>query len=400
MATAALVAACTGSGGEPEATVATTTTEPAQPRVDDGVLRIGALIPVNNPTVGATLQTSFEAAIEGVNEAGGVLGRDVEFVVQDEGSTSATAADAAQQLVAARVDAIVGPTSSNTAIAALDTTVEAGILTCSATATAISLDDYPDGELFFRSIAGDSLQARAIANLAGRRGATSVAILHVDDAYGRPYANAVTEALAERSSSIGVFTVAVPVGDDDLSDDLSAFASADVGVVLGNGDSIARFLESIGQRDDVDVDPIIVNDAARSASSRPVIAGLDPELRNRIIGVTPRIVLPENVSPDDIPFASQVTDCVNLIALSAEQGGTDDPEVVASQMSSVSAGGDTCRSFAECVELLDNDTQINYDGPTRITVLARDGDTSRAFFDQFIFQPDGSDVLDDGVAVG
>lgn len=400
LAAVAVLAACTGNGSESTSTIATTTTVAAQLRVDDDVLRIGALIPINDPTVGATLLASFEAAVDAVNEAGGVLGQPVEFVVEDEGSSPTTAAQAAERLVAAGVDAIVGPTSSNNAIAALDETVAAGIVTCSATATAISLDDFPDNGLFFRSIASDSLQAQAIANLARTGGASRVAILHVDDAYGRPYANAVTAAISARSTSVDVVSIAVTVGDDDLSDELSAFAAAEVGIVLGDGDSIARFLESIGQRDDIDVDPIIVNDAARSASSRPVIAALDPDLRNRIIGVTPRIVLPENITADDVPFASQVTDCVNLIALSAEQGGTDDPAVVKSQMSSVSAGGETCRSFEECVDLLDDDTQINYDGPTRITVLARDGGTSRAFFDQFGFQADGSDVFDTGFAVG
>lgn len=400
LAAAAVLAACTGSASDSAASIATTTTAPSQPRVDDGVLRLGALIPINDPTVGATLLASFEAAVQALNDAGGVLGQSVEFLVGDEGSSPATAAAAAEQLVTEGVDAIVGPTSSNNAIAALDETVAAGIVACSATATGISLDDFPDDGLFFRSIASDSLQARAIANLARTGGASRVAILHIDDAYGRPYANAVTDAIAARSTSVDVVSVAVTVGDDDLSDELSAFAAAEVGIVLGNGDSIARFLESIGQRDDIDVDPIIVNDAARSASSRPVIAALDPELRTRIIGVTPRILLPESISADDAPFASQVTDCVNLIALSAVQGGTDDPEVIASQMSSVSAGGETCRSFEECVELLEGDNQINYDGPTRITVLARDGGTSRAFFDQFGFQADGSDVLDAGFAVG
>ena len=64
----ALVAACTGGGGsEPSATVATTTTQVTPPRVDDGVLTIGALIPSGDTSVDTALRSSFENAINVIN---------------------------------------------------------------------------------------------------------------------------------------------------------------------------------------------------------------------------------------------------------------------------------------------------------------------------------------------
>lgn len=400
---AVVAAACTNGDGDPLATVPTTTTEPDRPRVDDRQLQIGALIPVNDPTIGSNLTSTFEQAVEDINAAGGVLGRDVEMLLEDEGATATSAARATESLVDRGADAIVGPTSSNAAIGALDVAVAAGVVMCSATATAIALDDYPDDGLFFRSIATDALQAEAIAREATSRGAGRVVIIHVDDSYGRPYADAVAEAL-DAQPSIQVTSVAVPFGDDDLTDDLDevAAANADTGIVLGNGDDIALFLEAIGARDDIDLTRIIVNDAARAPSSRPVIAGLDPTLRNRITGIAPQIVLPESSrSGSATPFASQVTDCVNLIALAAAQGASDSPAIIASQMTSVSSGGQECRTFAECITHLEAEesTQIDYDGPTRITELARDGDPSRAFFDKFVFRSDGSSLYEDSVAV-
>ena len=401
--------ACTGSDDGPVATLPTTTTEPAQPREDDGVLHIGALVPANDPTVGAAgadLVSAFERAVEVINVVGGVLGSEVRWSTADEGSTAGSAALATQELIEGGVDAIVGPTSSNTAIGALDAAVSAGIVTCSATATAISLDDFTDDNddgLFFRSVAPDSLQAAAIATEAKRNGAGSVIIVHVDDAYGEPYAAAVDDEFAD-SPSIQVETIAVPFGDDDLDDELDEIAAvgADTGIVLGSGPDIARLLEAISSRTDIDVRQIIVNDAARAPSSRPVIAALNPEFRGRITGLSPQILLPESVdSDDDSPFASQIGDCVNLIALAAEQGESDAPAIIASQMASVSSGGEPCRSFAGCMALLaaDDDRQINYDGPGRITELARDGDPLRAFFDRFVFSADGSSVSERRVAI-
>ena len=94
------MAACTGGGGsEPSVTVATTTTEVAPPRVDDGVLTIGALIPSAETGIDTALRSSFESAIETINEVGGVLGNDVELLILDEGQNAATASQAIEDLV-------------------------------------------------------------------------------------------------------------------------------------------------------------------------------------------------------------------------------------------------------------------------------------------------------------
>lgn len=376
--------------------VVTTTTEPPQPRVDDGVLLIGALIPEADTAVGAALDASLKAAVAAVNGEGGVLGNDVRLVIQDEGSTASTAAQAIEALVAVGVDAIIGPASSNSAIGSLDEAVDAGIVACSPTAASIALDDFPDDGLFFRSIPSDSLQAVAIARKAEETGASGIAVVHVDDAYGRPFADAAIDAL----DTLGNFTITrvpVPVGDDDLTnelDDLGA-SGAQTAIVLGAGADTGRFLEALAQRDGIMLTDIVVNDAARDAAVRPVIAGLPPSLRNRISGIAPQIVLSatdrEPSIPVDLPFASQVADCVNLVALAAVQSGSDSPDLISNQMASVSSGGSVCRSFGECADRLERGLQINYDGATGVTELDRDGDPSRARFDEFSFTPDGSD---------
>ncbi len=400
VAAAAVVTACTGGGGaEPATTVATTTTELTPVRVDDGVLTIGALIPTADTGIDAALRASFENAIDAVNEMGGVLGNDVEFLIVDEGQNAASASQAIEDLVEAGVDAIMGPTSSNTALGALDVAVSNGIVTCSPTATAIALDGFPDDGLFFRSIPSDSLQAIAIAREAQAIGAGSVVIIHLDDAYGRPYAEAVENALGD---DIAVETIPIPVDDDDPTDELDLLIEVDPQVVitLGGGEDTAGFLQAMGQRDDLGGPLIFVNDAARSAASRPVIAGLPSTIRNRVVVIAPQIVLRDSaVREDDPPFGPQVTDCVNLIALSAIQGNSDSPQVIAGQMSSVSDGGPVCRDFASCALRLADDQEIDYDGPTAITDLGRNGDPSRAFFDLFRFATDGSDIFERRIAV-
>ncbi|MGA9279066.1 ABC transporter substrate-binding protein [Ilumatobacter sp.] len=400
IATATVFAACSGgSDSSPSPTVVTTTTEPVAPRANDGILKLGALIPMGNPGIADFLTTSLNASVDAINENGGVLGNDVELSIVDEGTSAVTASQAIEELVLAKVDAIVGPTSSNTALGSLDVAVANGIVSCSPTATAISLDDFPDEGLFFRTIATDSLQAKAIASRAQETGASNVVIVHVDDAYGRPYAEAVDQAL---DGPIAVDIIPLTVDDDDLSDEIDTLVAAgpQVVIVLGEGDDTATFLGELARRDDIDIPSIIVNDDARRAANRPLMSVLPAELRDQIVVIAPQIVVRGgSTGADNPPFGPQVTDCVNLLALSAVQGQSDAPSVIAGQMSSVSDGGAVCSDFLSCSDRLAGGDEIDYDGPTGITVLSRTGDPSRAFFDRLRFDDDGADIFEDEFAI-
>ena len=135
--------------------------------------------------------TASNAAVAQINAAGGVLGRRVEL---DRASTRATRRQPeptrADCSSTSDVDAIVGPASSTIALSALD---EHRLQTASWPArrprSALALDDFPDDNLFFRTVPSDSMQAQAIAQVAEGPASTSVAIAYVDDAYGRPLAD-------------------------------------------------------------------------------------------------------------------------------------------------------------------------------------------------------------------
>jgi branched-chain amino acid transport system substrate-binding protein len=118
VATAA-VASCSddsGSSSEDSQPEYTTTTTPEQ---GDGVLRIGLLLPQSGDgsQLGDPLIDVAMAAVEAVNDAGGVLGRDVELVVSDEGADSATALTSVDEMIGSRsIDAVIGPLSSTVAL--------------------------------------------------------------------------------------------------------------------------------------------------------------------------------------------------------------------------------------------------------------------------------------------
>ncbi len=168
----------------------TTTTQPARAG-SDGRLVIGALLPLTDTLLGEPMVAAVEAAVDRINDAGGVLDLQVRLTVADEGSSTASATAAIQTLLDRDVDAVIGPASSLIALSTLDELVSAGKVVCSPTASALALDGFPDDDLFFRTVPSDSLQARAIAGTADQTGAQRVTIAYVDDSYGRPFADAV-----------------------------------------------------------------------------------------------------------------------------------------------------------------------------------------------------------------
>lgn len=397
-----IAAACTGGDDSaPEPTTVPTTTIAPEPRVSDGVLRVGALIPGGDTLVGTSLTDALEQAELEINDAGGVLGNDIDVTILDEGATSATASAAIGELLNLDVDAIVGPASSLTALGSLDDVVAAEVVACSPTATAIALDDFPDEQLFFRTIASDSLQALAIAELAEDTGEREIGILYTDDAYGRPYADAVENALSVLRLDV-VARVAVAVDDDDLDDTLTELvdSGAQVAVVLAAAGDAARYLDALGGQNFGAFDHVFVNDAVRDPAARPVIGELPPALRERITGVAPQITSRDATGLAGPPFQPQATDCLNVIALAALNADSDVPSEIALQIPAVSSGGSVCTSFVMCAEELALNQQIDYRGPTGITELNREGETSLARFDAFEFDADGNDQVLRTLTVG
>jgi len=396
-----LVGACTDDGETAPTTTTGVTIAPTvrPPRPDDGELRIGAMLPVTGEgaTIGQAMISAVGRAVDEINEAGGVNGEEVVMVTADEGATTASARRAVDTLLDDDVDAIVGPASSTHALDTLGAAVEAGVVTCAPTTTALALDDFPDNGLFFRTAPSDSLQAQAIALLAEQTGASTVALAYLDDTYGRPLAAAVRVALEGRD--LDVVAEVSFLGDDESLVDESATINdrlSGVIVVIGDADQGMRMLSAIGEisEDTADREPpdIIVNDSLRRPRSTQLVQSLPQRVRDRVRGVS--MTAGGGEDQPDGPFATNAYDCVNLIALAAAQAGSDDPERIAAEVPSVSDRGSTCVDFAGCAAVLASGRLINYEGPAGNLEIGIDGDRSVATFDVFSFDDGGIDRTD------
>ncbi len=396
-----LTAACTTPAPEAGPTTvspSTTSSTTTLPRVSDGQVSIGVLLPStgSGAQFGSPLISAVRAGVETINAAGGILGQPVRLVETDEGGTASSASAALDSLIGQGVDAIIGPASSLNALAVASTAVAAGIPMCSPTATAIALDEYPDNGLFFRTIPSDSLQAAAIAKSAELTGNPRVGMVYIDDVFGRAFSRSVIEELGLRNLQL-VNSVAVGATDSDLSDHVAALFSEEPGViiVIADADTGARILAEIGTNVSIrrpTVPRILVNDAIRMARSSQILRDLPNRVRTQILGISPMAIPPEGAA-FSAPFAAHAHDCVNLIALAAERAGTDDPLRIASGIVGVSVGGSVCQSFEDCRNRLELGLQIDYvgaSGPLRLST--RTGDPTIANFQRFTFDNQGRDI--------
>ena len=389
MALAAL-AACTSDdqpGVAPTTSVRLTTTTVVE-RTSDGTLVLGIYLPITGAgsNLGVPMVTAVEAAVDQINEAGGVLGREVQIERTDEGAGTGPG-----PLLEAGVDAIVGPASSLTALSQLGAAVDAqtGVVVCSPTATTLALDDYPDNSFLFRTVPSDSLQMAAIARRVERTGAASVAVGYLDDPYGRGLFDAFQAALA---TSVELVTDEPFSGDqEDLSGTAAALVESEPGVVvvLGDANDGGRLLAAL---DDSTGEPpiVIINDSIREA--RQTIQTLSDDFRTRLIGVAP-LARPLGAENTDGYFTAHATDCVNLIALATIIADSDAPKSIRSQIANASSSGQPCTAFAQCAELLGEGRLIDYNGNSGSAALSNTtGDPLQARFQFFQFDETGAEV--------
>ena len=388
-AVALLAAACTGDGetAAPTTSASPTTTTTIQ-REDDGALAIGVYLPVTGvgSELGQPMIAAVEDAIDLINQSGGVLDSPVTAVAADEGAGTGPG-----ELLAANVDAIVGPASSLTALSQLGPAVDpvTGVVVCSPSATALALDDYPDNAFLFRTAPSDSMLMAAIARQAQRTGARSVAVGYLDDPYGRGLNDAFRAEIEARGIPV-LKEVGFSGDQPDLSSLADELLSVDPGViiVLGDSDDGGRLLAAL-DASDATSPLVIVNDAIRGA--RQTIQSLSPEFRDRLTGVAALAR-----GGDDAPegfFAAHAVDCVNLIALSVVVAGSDSPRAFRTNMASVSADGSPCDTFETCSLLLEQGLDIDYDGASGSVALANTtGDPVQARFESFGFDTDGAEV--------
>ncbi len=153
-----------------------------------------------------------------VNAAGGILGKQVEIVAQDDQCKPELAGNAATKLIADGVHFAMGHTCSGATKAVMPMYTDKKVIVISPSATAPELTQSGKFPYFFRTTPSDDSQARLGADFAVQAlGAKKIAILHDKGDYGKGYAEFVRQFVKEGGKAEVVFFEGINPGAMDYS---------------------------------------------------------------------------------------------------------------------------------------------------------------------------------------
>ncbi|QNN54741.1 ABC transporter substrate-binding protein [Nocardioides mesophilus] len=350
----------------------------------DGVLRIGSLLPQTGDLafLGPPEFAGVDLAVKEINEAGGVLGKDVEVFNADSGDgTPDIAGSEVDKLFNKNVDAIIGAAASGVSLSVLDKITGAGVVHFSPANTAAGFDTYEDNGLYFRTAPSDRLQGQVLGNLAVEDGHENVAIMARQDFYGEGLAEQVKTTLEEKGASVAEYILYSADAQNFTAEVNKIAASKPDALVLVAFNETTKIIpqliaKGIGPQDIqlYFVDGNLADysnekfDLTGVKGTVPVPGEVDPTFNKRLLEINPKL--------KDFSYGPQSYDAATIIALAAIQAGDDSGEAIGANIIDVTREGTQCSSFEECAKLLENGEDIDYEGASGPTDMNDTGSPS------------------------
>ncbi len=409
----ALVAAACGSdddGGDEASGDSTTTTAAGDSEgggaqnTGDGTFTVGTLLPETGSLafLGPPEFAGVDLAVADINEAGGVNGEEIPDAIQgDSGDTETdTASQTADRLLNENADVIVGAASSGVSLTVIDKITGAGVIQFSPANTAPDFTDYDDNGLYFRTAPSDVLQGQLLGELIAGDGNATLGILALDDPYGTGLADFVEQSFTDSGGEVVEKVIYDPNATNfDAEVQQIADASPDAVIVIGFDES-ARILTSMIEKgigpSDIPVygtDGNMGSTLAEQFDNPADIAGMKgtTPLTDLSSDFTDRLL---EINPDlgnTFNYAGESYDAVVITALAADIAGTDNPTEVAAEINGVTKDGEVCTTYADCLALVEDGTDIDYDGISGPLSFGDAGEPSEASFGILTFGDDGID---------
>jgi branched-chain amino acid transport system substrate-binding protein len=375
-ASALALAACstrgttTAPGSASTATAQATATGSAAK--GDGTLTIGSVLPQTGSLayLGPPEYAGIDLAVKEINDAGGVLGKPVKKIHTDSGDTATNiASQSVDKLLAQQADAIIGAASSSVSKSIIDKITRAGVVQFSPANTADEFTTIKDDGLYFRTAPPDRLQGRVLGDLVVSDGNDTVGILAMQDSYGTGLADQVTQT-AEAGGAKVVERVDYDPKAAEFSADVAKIKAANPkGIVLiGFAETAKVVAELVKQGLTADkhkwymVDGNMSNtnyvkmpkDTLKGVKGTIPGAAAPEAFQKRLLATDPKLT--------NYTYAAESYDAAILIALAAEAAKDDAGAAIAAKLVDVSKGGEKCKDFKSCDELLKAGKDIDYDG--------------------------------------
>ena len=398
----ALAAGAAGAGQAPE-------------REANGTLKIGTLLPQTGQleSLGPPMVSGVQMGVQEVNDAGGVNGAPVELIETDDGTDPDIANTAVDRLLQEDVDVIIGAAASGVTTAVIDKITGAGIVECSPSNTGVQFTDYPDEGLYFRTAPPDNLQSQVLADLIVDDGNADVVVVARSDEYGEGFADFLEQELDGAGASVLDVILYDPeaASFDDVAEDIAAADPEAVALIsFDEGGSVmtAAIEAGVGPGDL----QWYGTDGIQSSTFYENVDPNNPAIVEGIRGTAPSAA-PENgeatfqdrfqaFAPGlDTIYSGHAYDCVVIAALAAAQAGSDASGEIADNIVSVTKKGTKCSLYADCIALIEDGENIDYQGAAGPLQFVKAGEPGKGAYDTWTFAADASvEVIDESIRAG
>jgi branched-chain amino acid transport system substrate-binding protein len=198
-------------------------------------LRIGASVSQTGSfaALGQSQLRGYQLCVKHANEKGGVLGRRIELLAEDDQSNAATAVAIYERLITRdKVDAILGPYGSPITEAVADVTEKHKMPMVAPGAATTSI--FKKGRRFiFMVLPGADVWLEGLVEMAATKGLKTLALINEDTIFPKAAAQG-TIGLAKKKGLQVVLTEAYPKGTIDFSGILSKVRAANPDVLVAS----------------------------------------------------------------------------------------------------------------------------------------------------------------------
>lgn len=223
-------------------------------------LRIGLAAPISGTQAqyGQAFKNGAELAAAQINEAGGIDGKQVQIVVEDDKGDSNEAVNVANKFVSDKsILAVVGHFNSSATLATAPVYNKNKIVEISPSSSAPGVTNA--GEYTFRVITTDAFQADYLADWSQELGYNKVALIYEQSDFGIGLLDVYKQSAAEKNIEIAAAEAYNP-GDKDFSTILTKIKAAQPDAIfIGGFYNEAALIAQQAQKLDLSVDFIGVD---------------------------------------------------------------------------------------------------------------------------------------------
>lgn len=354
--------------------------------------RVGALIPLTGglQAYGEGSLNGMRLAVKEINEAGGVLGGELELVVGDTQTRAQPAIDAAMRLVSVDgVAGILGALSSGNTIPVATTVAKPNqIPQISNASTAPAITTLDDDDFLFRTAPSDAYQGVVLADLVQSAGIDSVAVLYVNNDYGVGLAEAFAANYSGTVTSSAAFEPNKASYRGELQSVASGGPEALLLIAYPDDGGLLILRQSL---EEGFFDKFVFTDGMKTAQ---LVDDIGAEFMNGMFGTAAASVESDASAAfaaayeaefgelPPLPYIDNAYDAAMIMALAIEQAGSTDGTAIRDALREVAnAPGEIVGpgEFARAKELIAAGTAINYEGAAGSHDFDENGDVTGTF---------------------